>query len=219
MNDMRSTPIEGQSHWCDGKTTDEEPCYQIVRDDSDHCETGHKNRIRVSQTPASEVRESIVEARTPSSTFWASPEVEVMTAVRTSAKPARDDYAAGRAVWEAWWRNHHLPVRVVLQAGRDRRMLRKAGLAALESKYPQDYVAVRVDSNAKIRSEFNARRSPYHDRVGLAYRDPEGDRPILGYSVLVRFAPLPDSIPGTNGAGVSFFWRELLPIPRTLFSR
>lgn len=49
----KQEPIEGQSHWCDGWTADEEPCHQIVRHDSDHCEAGHSNKIRI-ETAGSE---------------------------------------------------------------------------------------------------------------------------------------------------------------------
>ena len=210
MSSIKGTPIEGQSHWCDGQTTDEEPCYQIVRNGSDHCEAGHGNRVRVLQDSAQEVQGPVTDAWGLIPASEPSPEIETMVDARAPVKPARDDYAVGRAVWEDWWASHHLSARAILRSRRDRRSLKKAGLAVLESKYPKDYVAVRVDSNARIGADVNASRSAYRDRVGLAYRDLRGDRPISGYSVLVKFAP---SAPGT-----SFFWRELLPVPRISLS-
>lgn len=47
MDNARSIPVGGQSHWCDGWTADHYPCRQIVLNASDHCEAGHKNSIRV----------------------------------------------------------------------------------------------------------------------------------------------------------------------------
>lgn len=35
-------PIPGQSHWCEGLG---DTCTQVVRNDSDHCESGHENRV------------------------------------------------------------------------------------------------------------------------------------------------------------------------------
>ena len=51
MDETQGTPVEGQSHWCDGKIVVEgsykkRPCRNIVRNDSDHCAAGHKNRPR-----------------------------------------------------------------------------------------------------------------------------------------------------------------------------
>jgi transcriptional regulator with XRE-family HTH domain len=51
-------PIKGQSHWCDGSTADGEPCYQVVRNDSDHCEAGHSNKIRSEPTTDSRISDS-----------------------------------------------------------------------------------------------------------------------------------------------------------------
>jgi hypothetical protein len=39
-------PVEGQSHWCDSKTRDNKFCRNVVRNDSNHCAAGHKNKIR-----------------------------------------------------------------------------------------------------------------------------------------------------------------------------
>jgi hypothetical protein len=39
-------PIVGQSHWCEGRTLLGFKCHQVVRNDSDHCEAGHPNRLR-----------------------------------------------------------------------------------------------------------------------------------------------------------------------------
>ena len=51
MDETQGTPVEGQSHWCDGKIVVEgsykkRPCRNIVRNDSDHSAAGHKNRPR-----------------------------------------------------------------------------------------------------------------------------------------------------------------------------
>jgi hypothetical protein len=55
INSSSGEPIEGQSHWCDGWNRQafpgngwrfRLPCGNIVRNDSDHCEAGHKNKIR-----------------------------------------------------------------------------------------------------------------------------------------------------------------------------
>ena len=56
-------PIEGQSHWCDedvaavprGRISDvwgnasksTRSCLNVVRNDSDHCAAGHKNKLRL----------------------------------------------------------------------------------------------------------------------------------------------------------------------------
>jgi hypothetical protein len=46
----REMPIEGQSHWCEGwvinPTSYDRRCRNIVSNDSDHCEAGHKNIVR-----------------------------------------------------------------------------------------------------------------------------------------------------------------------------
>jgi hypothetical protein len=43
----RQGPIEGQSHWCEARNINGTKCQNIVRDDSDHCEAGHENAIRL----------------------------------------------------------------------------------------------------------------------------------------------------------------------------
>jgi hypothetical protein len=58
-------PIEGQSHWCDGYITTERrdgraelqirSCFNVVRNDNDHCEAGHMNKIRLSGVMSTDV--------------------------------------------------------------------------------------------------------------------------------------------------------------------
>jgi RNA polymerase subunit RPABC4/transcription elongation factor Spt4 len=39
-------PVEGRSHFCEGRTLFGRKCHHVVSNDSDHCEAGHKNKIR-----------------------------------------------------------------------------------------------------------------------------------------------------------------------------
>ena len=47
---MTNEPIPGQSHWCNGKVQvgihKRTRCWQIVANNSDHCEAGHQNIVR-----------------------------------------------------------------------------------------------------------------------------------------------------------------------------
>jgi hypothetical protein len=47
MSNKEIRPVGGQSHWCEGRNTDETRCQNIVRNDSDHCEAGHANAIHL----------------------------------------------------------------------------------------------------------------------------------------------------------------------------
>ena len=41
-------PVPSKSHWCEGRTQQGRECHQVVSNDSDHCEAGHKNKIQMS---------------------------------------------------------------------------------------------------------------------------------------------------------------------------
>ena len=56
-------PVEGQSHWCEGKTRFGFRCRHIVRNENDHCEAGHVNKIRVLKVGTLTLRDQSVTSR------------------------------------------------------------------------------------------------------------------------------------------------------------
>lgn len=48
---MGNIPDELHSHQCEGHRVDGQACQQMVRNDSNHCEAGHPNKIRTSVVP------------------------------------------------------------------------------------------------------------------------------------------------------------------------
>jgi hypothetical protein len=199
-------PIDGQSHWCDGQTTDEEPCYQVVRNDSDHCEAGHPNRIRihmpevwqdiVDDYPIGSIERRIAERHIKSEGSLDVEDISVpATAVDVEAggkKAVISDYDIGRATWERQW-DYQPPLRLT---DVEQTHFEGHGLAIFVLDHPQDAVAVRVRDDALMWGEALAAPSTYRGEVGLAIRG----KPIPGYEVRVRF---------NDGSEASFFWREL----------
>lgn len=207
--DRREVPIEGQSHWCDGWTADEERCYQIVSDDSDHCEAGHPNRIRaVPRDTSSGDSGAYADAADGlgSLSIEDVPPAQprdvrrIRMHVQNEEEALVPDYDADRAVWEEQWdRWPSHTVEYLLRSQRDREKLEGNGFTDLEFAHPQDVVAVRVRDDATVRDGSILVPSTYRGRVGLAVRD----TPVSGYEVLVRF--------GTGEYG-SFFWSEFIKI-------
>jgi hypothetical protein len=201
----REHPIEGQSHWCDGWTADEELCCQIVSNDSDHCEAGHPNQIRTFSRSLSldDMPGTYVDA----ANGLRSLSIEDIPSAQSFADKNEivPDYDVERAAWEKQWDQAPTPTAEdLVRNRRDRERLEKIGLADFEFAHPRDAVAVRIRGDATMWGETVAAPSVYRDEVGLAVRG----TPVSGYEVLVRFAP--------DEYCVSFFWRELVkvvPVP------
>jgi hypothetical protein len=70
MNTIRNAePIEGFSHWCEGKTLLRRKCRNVVSNGSDRCAAGHKNQILISTVPVNRSDASISEAETERTSF------------------------------------------------------------------------------------------------------------------------------------------------------